>query len=240
MAWNNHRGAVSLTFDDGLRNQIEVALPLMKSYDIQGTFFLIQHPPAPYSPDFDELAWKKAVAVGNEIGSHSVSHRKASSLNPDQAYIEARDSKIHFEKVFGRTVTSFCYPYTDCPAHLVTAVKKAGYSAARAGRGAREEKLISAGDKVNPLTLPAVHVGESLFADGTIWTYIDEAISRNAWVTFMLHAVGASPEELGTPLGWDNVTAASFEKLMQVLSDRKKKNGLWVAPFGEVARHLRK
>ena len=212
----------------------------MKSYGIQGTFFLIQKPPEPYSPDFDELAWKKAVAVGNEIGSHSVSHRKAASMDYEACLYETSVSKKYFEAVFGRKITSFCYPYTDCPATLQAAVRKAGYHQARAGRSVRANKIVSFDEKINRYALPSVHVSEGQFYDGTIWTYIDEAMAKNSWVTLMFHAIEATESEIGTPLGWDNVTAASFEKLLQVLSSLKKKEGLKVAPFGDIAQYLRR
>lgn len=68
-------GAVSLTFDDGLRSQREIAIPLLDEYGLHGTFYL--NPPV----GVDEAArrewwapWQAAARRGHEIGNHSLTH----------------------------------------------------------------------------------------------------------------------------------------------------------------------
>ena len=68
-------GAVSLTFDDGLRSQIETAIPLLDEHGLQATFYL--NPPR----DGDEddwrarlAPWRAATERGHEMGNHSLTH----------------------------------------------------------------------------------------------------------------------------------------------------------------------
>ena len=69
------QGAVSLTFDDGMRSQLETAIPLLDAHGLQATFYL--NPPR----DGDEAAWRAKLAPwraaagrGHEIGNHSLTH----------------------------------------------------------------------------------------------------------------------------------------------------------------------
>jgi peptidoglycan/xylan/chitin deacetylase (PgdA/CDA1 family) len=63
------RVAISLTFDDGRTSQVEGGTALLDSFGVKATFFV--HPTA-VEKRLD--GWKKAVASGHEIGSHSLNH----------------------------------------------------------------------------------------------------------------------------------------------------------------------
>ena len=79
-------GAVSYTFDDGLRNQYLIAAPIMEKLQIPGTFFII---PGQVSATLQEAEAKKPgawggvtwdeirtlVAKGFEIGNHGYNHK---------------------------------------------------------------------------------------------------------------------------------------------------------------------
>src|SRR5713226_3613287 len=53
---NGCLGAVSLTFDDGMRSQLEVAIPVLEEHGLQATFYL--NPPG----DGDEDSWRAWLA----------------------------------------------------------------------------------------------------------------------------------------------------------------------------------
>lgn len=63
-------GAVSLTFDDGMRSQFEVGVPLLNRFELQATFYV--------NPRDENLVmadrWAEAAASGHEIGNHTISH----------------------------------------------------------------------------------------------------------------------------------------------------------------------
>lgn len=63
-------GAVSLTFDDGMRSQREIAVPLLDRHDLKATFYL-----NPKDDFATALApWQAAAAAGHELGNHTVNH----------------------------------------------------------------------------------------------------------------------------------------------------------------------
>lgn len=208
------KACVSLTFDDGLPCQYETAIPMMNRYGLRGTFFVIVDPPEPYVKEFAVDVWRDALQHGHEIGSHSVTHCRAATLNHQTAYRETAVSREFLQRQLRVPVTSYAHPFTDAPEFIQAALKSSGYVCARGGRVARENKFVVKGDGVKPFNIPCYHVNEGTFKDDVIFGPLEEAIRRQAWVTLMFHAVE-------DPHGWDNVTAASFEKLLKYLHENK-------------------
>lgn len=66
-----HRAALSLTFDDGFRNEVRDALSVLDPLGIKGTFFLI---PMGIEEGLENMVtWQEAralLAAGHEIGTH--------------------------------------------------------------------------------------------------------------------------------------------------------------------------
>lgn len=63
-------GAVSLTFDDGMRSQLEVGAPLLDRYGVRATFYV--NPKEGYA---ETLApWAAVADAGHEVGNHTISH----------------------------------------------------------------------------------------------------------------------------------------------------------------------
>ena len=48
---------------------------------------------------------------GMKIGSHAVTHRLLSKLNPAEMYSELKESKLLLEEISDSRVDEFCYPY---------------------------------------------------------------------------------------------------------------------------------
>lgn len=227
MNWNGHKAAVSLTFDDGLTCQLEHAVPAMDALGIKGTFFLPTD--CPQYP-LDIPAWQKVSENGHEIGSHSVTHRKAAELSQIDAHSEARKSKAYLRAVFpGQTVESFCYPYTDAPAHLRDSVGLF-YKQARGGRVAREDKCVLPGDGVDLLNVPSFHTSAKSFLEMEWGDEVDRTVQRGGWLTLMFHGVGPDATQ------WDNVPTDLFKRILRSLSD----GSIWIAPFGTVADYYRR
>lgn len=138
---------VSLTFDDGFRCQFDNAVPILNSYRMPATFFLIANQDsthdrwAGHTNDWWKIDWrdddismlKQLIQDGHEIGSHSVSHHPTKMQG--QPEFEVRESKQLIETWIGTTVPSFCYPFYRSHAYLADAVKSAGYEQARGGGG---------------------------------------------------------------------------------------------------------
>jgi peptidoglycan/xylan/chitin deacetylase (PgdA/CDA1 family) len=65
------QGAISLTFDDGMRSQVEIAVPRLEERGFRGTFYL-----NPRGDDWQDrlAAWQPVQAAGHEIGNHTIAH----------------------------------------------------------------------------------------------------------------------------------------------------------------------
>ncbi|MGQ9596913.1 MAG: polysaccharide deacetylase family protein [Thermoproteota archaeon] len=67
---SNFKGAVSLTFDDGLSSQLNLGIPLLEKFDLRGTFYI--NP----KDDYMEFlkSWREVANCGHEVGNHSLTH----------------------------------------------------------------------------------------------------------------------------------------------------------------------
>ncbi|MEZ4860866.1 MAG: polysaccharide deacetylase family protein [Caldilineaceae bacterium] len=69
--WPNAcQGAISLTFDDGVQSQLDLAIPMLDRHGLRATFYV--NPRDNYR---DQLVpWRAAALNGHEIGNHTISH----------------------------------------------------------------------------------------------------------------------------------------------------------------------
>src|SRR5207247_10661060 len=65
------QGAVSLTFDDGMTSQLQVAIPMLNEHGLTGTFYL-----NPRGENWEERLqpWREPARAGHEIGNHTMAH----------------------------------------------------------------------------------------------------------------------------------------------------------------------
>ncbi len=139
----NPERAVVVTFDDGYKDNLINAAPVLKKYDLPACFFLSsgfigadrpfphdlkrlgRHVPALTWDDVRELA-----RLGFEIGSHTVNHARLSSCDPVSLEHELRDSRKRLEVETGREVTFFSFPFGkpgDCSYKIRQEIAASGY-----------------------------------------------------------------------------------------------------------------
>ena len=162
--------AVVLTFDDGYRNFMEHALPVLRRHDFPAVVYAISgrlgtrmgwHDPDPSrdEPPLMTATELRAIAAeGITIGSHGVSHAKLAECGPEQQRRELADSRSALSDLLGSEVRHLCYPFGSFAAETVQAAAEAGYqSATTCLRGA-------ATDQDHPLVLPrkAISFGDNL------------------------------------------------------------------------------
>ena len=101
---------LAVTFDDGERNVLEHAFPVLSELGIPGTVFVpVGAVGRPGLLDWDELAC--LADAGWEIGSHSLSHACLTHLDDDALDDELRSSREAIENRLGRPCRSIAYPY---------------------------------------------------------------------------------------------------------------------------------
>jgi peptidoglycan/xylan/chitin deacetylase (PgdA/CDA1 family) len=111
-------GALALTFDDGHRNFLDRALPLLVQFRMPATMFVVSgycgHKPG-------ALTWsevREIAAAGIHVGAHSVTHRDLTTLSAAEVQVEMRGSQAHIEDRLGRPVRAFAYPYGRSNTHV--------------------------------------------------------------------------------------------------------------------------
>jgi peptidoglycan/xylan/chitin deacetylase (PgdA/CDA1 family) len=141
-------GAVLITFDDGYRDILENALPVLRRHGYPAVIFvpigyLDDARPLPHEErlaahglvnstlNWDELP--ELEAGGIRVESHGISHRPLADLDVDEAAREITLSKLRLEERLGRPVRAFAYVKGSeahyRPVHL-SLLKQAGYEIA--------------------------------------------------------------------------------------------------------------
>lgn len=130
---------VGITFDDGYRNVLENALPILEETGFSATnYFVVRQfgggnvwdaaEGVPHSALMTVDEMRVWVAAGHEAGSHTLNHPFLPKLSPELAANEIRDSKTELEQLLGTPVESFCYPYGGESPALRRIVHEVGYS----------------------------------------------------------------------------------------------------------------
>lgn len=84
--------AVVLTFDDGWKNQVTSALPIMDKYGFKATFFIVCN----YQDKEGRMTWDDVSnlgKLGHDIQSHTMNHRDLAKLSMKDLEYEVGESK---------------------------------------------------------------------------------------------------------------------------------------------------
>lgn len=128
----------AVTFDDAFRNILHSALPAMRSRNIPGTIFVTTEllgkswhdDSATSEADREVMSENELRQIPPEtveIGSHSLSHPRMPQLRPSQAKTELEESRRILERMLGRPVSLFSFPYGSFNEALVNWAREAGY-----------------------------------------------------------------------------------------------------------------
>lgn len=136
LATPSRRPRVGLTFDDGYRDFLTDALPLLRRHRFTATVFALGgrlggtngwEASGPVKPLLTAGEIREVAAAGMEIGSHGLLHRDLPGVTAAELRAETVDSRAVLEDLLGEPVTGFCYPYGACGARETAAVEAAGY-----------------------------------------------------------------------------------------------------------------
>jgi peptidoglycan/xylan/chitin deacetylase (PgdA/CDA1 family) len=142
------RRTVAITFDDCYADNLPAARTLAR-YGLPACFFL----PTAYVGTnhvfpwdrslkrMSNLSWddvREMVALGHDIGSHTVTHANMATIPIDQASTELVESKRTLEDRLGRPVRWFAYPFggrQHFDPDRLALVREAGYEGCFSGFG---------------------------------------------------------------------------------------------------------
>ncbi len=157
---------VGVTFDDGYRNNLQHALPVLQRLGFTATCYAVSGQTGgdnawdhgqgvPSKPLMTAAELRQWAAAGMEVGAHTRHHRDLTTLDERQARDEIEGSKHDLEALLGEPVQHFCYPYGRFRPEHAEWARAAGYlSATTVNRG----RAVPGSD---PFTLPRVLVSRS-------------------------------------------------------------------------------
>jgi len=121
------RPQVLVTFDDGYRDNLTHAAPILSAYGIRSVFFVVvdwigrRNAMAPRSDFLDEADHGALLDAGHRLAAHSMTHRRFSTLSSTEAEEEAARSLAWAALRPQTPPTLFAFPYGDLPPQDVLA-----------------------------------------------------------------------------------------------------------------------
>jgi peptidoglycan/xylan/chitin deacetylase (PgdA/CDA1 family) len=121
--------SVLITFDDGYRDNLEKAAPLLAEFDVEALVFcvtgeldaasrLTNAQRAALPPRQSFLTWSEAddlAAAGHVVSAHTLSHTKLTELENTEAAAEVSQSLSVIAARTGMPARTFAYPYGLIP-----------------------------------------------------------------------------------------------------------------------------
>lgn len=135
----------SITFDDGYRDNLINALPILEKYNVPATIFVTtgllgQRGVSVWDMQYSEtdrayfLSEEEVKTLSNhpliEIGGHTDSHPNLSTLTPEKQKVEIEKCKTILENITGAKISGFAYPFGgthNFNKHSIGAVKETGF-----------------------------------------------------------------------------------------------------------------
>jgi peptidoglycan/xylan/chitin deacetylase (PgdA/CDA1 family) len=143
------RRTLAVTFDDAFLSVLELAHPIMARLDLPGTVFAptsfmdqrrpllwkgIDHWAAtPDAPELQSMCWEdlqRLIDQGWEVGSHTRTHPRLSTLDDESLQAELEGSRHEIEQHLSGSCDSLAYPYGDVDERVVASARGAGYRSA--------------------------------------------------------------------------------------------------------------
>ena len=125
----SRRRLVAITFDDGYRDNLTVALPLLERFQFPMTLFvsagLLGRDEYLSPDDLREISKHPLVT----IGAHGLWHRHFNRLTADEACFELKESRRLLSRITRKPVDLLAWPYGECNAELERLSSECGYRA---------------------------------------------------------------------------------------------------------------
>lgn len=228
-------GAVSLTYDDGLDSQLDLAVPALDRFGFKATFFLT----------FDNIRrrlddWAALAKQGHELANHTVTHPcdlgpftassyRSRELAPMARWLRRVDPR--------EAVRSFAYPcdVTNLgpgdanrqEARFDRLLSRMGIATARTSEGEPNRPVTALR---RPHRLQALAVGFDATEFSAIDAYLDRAVKQGHWAILVFHDIAAVPTVAG------QTGLAMHQEILKAIAGKP----LWCAPMASVFDRIRR
>jgi peptidoglycan/xylan/chitin deacetylase (PgdA/CDA1 family) len=147
---------VGITFDDGYRNNLTHALPVLQRQGFSSTCYAVSSllgktnewdrgigiAQVPLMTADELRLW---VTGGQEVGSHTQNHARLLQCDDNAALAEMTGDRAALEGLLGSPVRHFCYPFGEYAQQHVAMARQAGFdtvTTTRRGRSAAGNDLM--------------------------------------------------------------------------------------------------
>jgi peptidoglycan/xylan/chitin deacetylase (PgdA/CDA1 family) len=188
------RPIISFTFDDVPDTALINGAAILEKYGAHGTFYIAGGLEGRIEPDRRLISadgCRELFARGHEIGCHTFSHRKVSTLS-SRTFAGDLDRNEAFLSGAGisRRPANFAFPYNAASPRLRSVLKKR-YTTCRAAGEA-----INRGT-VDPFMLKAVEIRQPEDHALGLTRWIDDVAANPGWLIFFTHDITATPTPYG-------------------------------------------
>lgn len=124
---------IAITFDDGYRDNLTHAAPVLDTLHIPATVFIVPGRMAgildhddPRDDDARLMTWdevRQLARHGWTIGAHTMTHCRLAAHDTNRQYSEINDCKFIIEQTLGQTVEGFAYPFGSALDYNETSVR---------------------------------------------------------------------------------------------------------------------
>jgi peptidoglycan/xylan/chitin deacetylase (PgdA/CDA1 family) len=154
------RKPIVITFDDGYRDVLGKASPVLARLQMPATAYVITERISAGDPSF--LTWGNLRALeqrGICIGSHTVTHSELTLLSDRQASAELRHARRILEHHLGHPVQWLAYPAGREDARIVNLARNAGYVLAVTTHPGAEQSATKSLELHRYEVLDSTHIG---------------------------------------------------------------------------------
>lgn len=207
--YGNKQAALSLTFDDGLKEQYTLVFPKLKQLGLKATFGIIgsRMDNEKLSSEKQTFTWKQAAEMskqGQEIASHGWAHKNVTKLNKDELRFEVEHNDSIINKYVGKKPSTYFYPGNRKSDEAVEYCSK--------NKITTRTRQTSLGSKRT---------------QGWFETWLNDIINKGDWAITMTH---------GIRIGYDSF--GDENRLWRMLEYAKtQEDKLWIAPLKDVGAY---
>lgn len=198
---------ISLTFDDGWKNQYTRAFPVLEKYGLKGTFYIISRMPEFMLHEGEGRMMDEEIKIlqerGHEIGAHSQTHPHLQLCLPWKVRKEVKGSKKDLEDR-GFNIETFCYPYGRRNWFVDKIVANSGFLGARLAHG-----------EYNTQKTDRFHLEAKMLRNFTTFEEVKGWIDStdNRWLVLVFHQIEPNPG------GW-GIEPELFEKICVYIKEK--------------------
>ena len=168
---------VGITYDDGYKNILLNAAPILKKYNFSATCYIVSDSVGTSNtwdlsngitqrPLMNKTEIKSWLEMGMDIGANTKTHADLTAISKLEAQKEIIDCKNDLEKIYKIKVTDFCYPFGRINDSVCNMTKDSGYlSATSMKRGrvnSKSNRFILSRIPINHRTLPHLFLAKIL------------------------------------------------------------------------------